>query len=89
MALGAEFQDIAGLIYQGVLFPSAVGLTIGCVAAFWLTRLLKSLVFGVALGDPKTIAVAGFALLATSVLAATGPAIRAALSDPAKVLHRE
>jgi ABC-type lipoprotein release transport system permease subunit len=64
-------------------------LTIGCVAAFWLTRLLKSLVFGVALGDPKTIAVAGFALLATSVLAATGPAIRAALSDPAKVLHRE
>ncbi len=89
MALGAEFQDIAGLIYRGVLFPSAIGLTIGCVAAFWLTRLLKSLVFGVALGVPKTIAVAGFALLATSVLAATGPAIRAALSDPAKVLRRE
>lgn len=89
MALGAEFQDIAGLIYRGVLFPSAVGLTIGVGAAFWLTRLLRSLIFGVTLGDPKTIAFAGFALLSTSVLAATGPAIRAALSDPAKVLRRE
>ncbi len=89
MALGAEFADIAGLIYRGVLFPSAVGLTIGCGAAVWLTRLLKSLIFGVALGDPKTIAFAGFALLGASVLAATGPAIRAAWSDPARVLRRE
>ena len=36
-----------------------------------------------------TLAVTGFTLLAISVLAATGPAIRAALSDPAKVLLRE
>jgi ABC-type lipoprotein release transport system permease subunit len=89
MALGAECEDIAGLIYRGVLFPSAAGLAIGVGAAFWLTRLLKSLIFGVSMGDPKTLAFAGFALLGTSVLAATGPAIRAALIDPAKVLRRE
>jgi putative ABC transport system permease protein len=89
MALGAEFQDIAGLIYRGVLLPSAVGLAIGAGAAVWLMRLLRSLLFGINAGDPKTLALAGFTLLGISVLAATGPALRAALSDPAKVLRRE
>jgi putative ABC transport system permease protein len=89
MALGAEFGDIAGLVYRGILWPSAVGLVIGIGAAVWLTRLLRSLLFGVTAGDPKTLALAGFAMLGISVLAATGPAVRAALSDPAKVLRRE
>jgi ABC-type lipoprotein release transport system permease subunit len=35
------------------------------------------------------LAFAGITLLGISVLAATGPAVRAALSDPAKVLRRE
>lgn len=89
MALGAQFGDIAGLVYRGILLPSAVGLAIGFGAGFWLTRLLKSLLFGVNAGDPKTMVLAGFTLLGISVLAATGPALRAALSDPAKVLRRE
>jgi putative ABC transport system permease protein len=89
IALGAEFGDITGLIYRGALLPSAVGLAIGVGAALWLTRLLKSLFFGVGTGDLRTLALAGFALLGISILAATGPAIRAALSDPAKVLRRE
>jgi len=87
--LGAEFRDIAGLVFRGILLPSAVGLAIGMGAAVWLTRLLKSLLFGVTAGDPKTLVVAGFTLLGISVLAATGPALRAGLSDPAKVLRRE
>jgi putative ABC transport system permease protein len=89
MALGADVGDIAGLVYRGVLLPSAIGLGIGAMAAVWLTRLLKSLLFGVSAGDPKTLVLAGLALLGISVLAATGPAVRAALSDPAKVLRRE
>ena len=89
MALGAEFGDIALLVYRGILLPSAVGLAIGICAAVWLTRLLKSLLFGVTAGDLKTLALAGVTLLGISVLAVTGPAVRAALSDPAKVLRRE
>jgi hypothetical protein len=53
MALGAGFKDIAGLIYRSVLASSAIGLTIGAGAAVWLTRLLKSLIFGVTTGDLK------------------------------------
>ncbi|HEV3202135.1 MAG TPA: ABC transporter permease [Bryobacteraceae bacterium] len=89
MALGADFGDIAGLIYRSVLFPSAAGLAAGAGAGVWLTRLLNSLIFGVNTGDLRTLASAGFVLLGTSVLAATGPAVRGALSDPAKVLRRE
>jgi putative ABC transport system permease protein len=89
MALGAQFRDIVGLIYRGVLLPAGIGLTVGAGAAVWLTRLLKSLIFGANAGDPRTLAFAGLTLLGVSVLAATGPAVRAALSDPAKVLRRD
>jgi len=37
----------------------------------------------------RSHALAGFTLLLISILAATGPAIRAALTDPAKVLRKE
>ena len=89
MALGAEFGDIARLIYRGVLLPSAIGLGIGGAAAIWLTRLLQSLLVGIKAGDLTTLVLTGFTLLAISVLAATGPAIRAALSDPSRALRRE
>jgi predicted permease len=89
MALGAGPRDIAGVIYRAVLRPSALGLSIGIGASAWLTRLLKPLIFGVSNGDPKIVAVAGLTLLGVSTLAATGPAVRAALTDPAKVLRRE
>jgi putative ABC transport system permease protein len=56
MALGAEFRDIAGFIYRSVLFPATVGLVIGAGATIWLTRLLRSLLFGINAGDPKTLA---------------------------------
>ena len=89
MALGAQLEDIARLIYRGVLLPSAIGLLVGAGATVWLARLLKSLIYGVSAGDPRTQVLAGVALLGVSVLAATGPALRAALQDPAEVLHRD
>ncbi len=89
MALGAGLGDIAALIYRRVLFPSTVGLAVGAGAAVWLTRPLRSLLFGINAGDPKTLVLAGFTLLGVSVLAATGPAVRAALSNPARVLRGE
>jgi predicted lysophospholipase L1 biosynthesis ABC-type transport system permease subunit len=89
MALGAQFADIVGLIYRGVLVPSVIGLTVGVGAAVWLTRLLKSLIFRVSTGDPGTLALAGVTLLALAGLAATGPALRAAFSEPVKVLRRD
>jgi predicted lysophospholipase L1 biosynthesis ABC-type transport system permease subunit len=88
MALGAEFRDIAALVYRSVLLPSAIGLAAGAGAAVCLARLLQSLLFGVKPGDPQTLLLAALTLLGVSLLAAAGPAVRAAISDPAKVLRR-
>ena len=89
MALGARSTDIVRLIYRSVLWPSAIGLLVGAGAAVWLTRLLRSLIFRVSTGDPSTPAIAGLILLLSAVLAASGPALRAAFTDPAKVLRRD
>jgi predicted lysophospholipase L1 biosynthesis ABC-type transport system permease subunit len=89
MALGAQFGDIAGLIYRGVLLPSAAGLAAGAAAAIGLNRLLQSWIAGVAAENPGTLAETGLILLMVSVLAATGPALRAASSDPVRVLRRQ
>jgi putative ABC transport system permease protein len=89
MALGATFADIARLVYRGTLVPAAFGLAVGAVAAVWLMRVLRAMVEGVSAGGMKTGAAAALTLLAVAVAAATGPAVRAALSDPARVLRRE
>jgi ABC-type lipoprotein release transport system permease subunit len=77
------------MIYRAVLAPSALGLAIGSVAAVGLARFLKSLLFQVTPGDVRTLTIAGLTLLAVSVLAATAPALRAGLTDPAKILRSD
>ncbi len=89
MALGAGFGDIARLIYRSTLLPAVVGLAAGGIAAAFLLRLLRSFVFGVTIGDPVTLAVAGGALVAIAILAATGPAVRAAIANPANILKHD
>jgi len=83
----AAIQGRRRVIYRSVLLPARIGLTIGLGAAAGFTRLLQSLIFGVDAGDLRTMAFAGLLLLGVAVLAATGPAVRAARSDPAKVLQ--
>ncbi|MSV30078.1 MAG: ABC transporter permease [Bryobacterales bacterium] len=89
MALGATGGDIAWLMYRRILLQSAIGLAIGAGSAAWLTRLLESLLFGVSTGDPAITVAAGLTLMAVSILAAAGPALRATLTNPASVLRRE
>ncbi len=89
MALGAEFRDIAVLIYRSSLLASLAGLAMGAVAAVALTRVLRSLLFGVSPFDPATLAIAAVSLLAIALAATTGPALKAALTDPARVLRSE
>jgi putative ABC transport system permease protein len=89
MALGAGFGDIARLVYRSTLAPAAAGLLAGGVAAAFLLRLLRSFAVGVSIGDPAMLAAAGGALLIIALLAATGPAVRAASANPANVLKQD
>ncbi len=65
------------------------GLAIGLIAAFGLTRLLRSLLFGVSPLDPLTFAATLAVLVGVAALANLLPARRAARLDPVVTLRAE
>jgi ABC-type antimicrobial peptide transport system permease subunit len=67
----------------------AGGLLIGCGLALALTRLMSTLLFGVAPVDAPTFVASAIVLLATSALASYLPARRAASVDPIVALRCE
>jgi putative ABC transport system permease protein len=82
MALGAAPQSIVRqLIGQGMLLV-AIGLALGAVGAFEVTRLMKTLLFQVEPTDPATFVLMAAVLLGAALLACLLPARRAAGIDP-------
>ena len=77
------------LVLREGLIVTSVGILIGLVAAFWLTRLIASRLYGVTATDPLTIAVVVLLLTATAMLACVIPARHAANAEPLKALRVE
>jgi len=82
MALGATQRNILSLVvWQGMALALS-GVTLGLVAAFLLTRLIRSLLFGVQATDPFTFAGIALLLVMIALFASYIPAQRAARIDP-------
>jgi predicted permease len=89
MALGAQRSDVLRLVVgQGVKL-AALGIAIGIAAAFGLTRLMASLLFGVGAYDPVAFVTAAIILLLVAIAACYFPARRAIAVDPMVALRYE
>jgi len=88
-ALGASRRDALCLVLRHGLELTIMGVILGLVGAYALTRLLSSMVYGTTVKDPTVFITAGVLLVLTAVPACLIPAVRAASVDPMTVLRDE
>ncbi len=88
-ALGARPGELKEMFVRNALTLAGVGVVIGLSAAAGLTRLMKSLLFGISPLDPVTYAAVPVVLIAAAALASYLPARRAAIVDPVNTLRAE
>jgi putative ABC transport system permease protein len=89
MALGANLQDVLGLVAGTAIRLIAAGAVIGLTAAAVMGRLLATVLFGVEPLDPLTFAAVTIVLALTAAVATVAPAVRAARIDPAVALRSQ
>jgi putative ABC transport system permease protein len=89
MALGAARGTVVKLILSQGMSLVALGVGIGLVGAFALTRVLRTQLFGVQPTDPVTYVLVTLLLTVVAVIATLGPALRATRVDPIVALRQE
>jgi putative ABC transport system permease protein len=89
MALGASRPDVLRMILSRGLRLAAAGAVIGLAGSLAITRLMRSMLYGVEPTDPWTLSIAGALLITVAILAAYLPARRAVRVDPIQALRYE
>ncbi len=89
MALGARRGNVIWLVLHETIGHIAIGLAAGILAVLAMSRLIKSLLYGIVPNDPGNLVLAVLILTAVAMLAAYLPAWRASRLDPMLALREE
>ena len=89
LALGAQGSDVLKLITRQGMKLVFIGIALGLLASFALTRLMKSLLFGVNATDPLIFGIVMLMLALVALLACYIPGRRATKVDPLVALRCE
>lgn len=87
LALGADPRRLSRAVMADGVKLAAAGLALGAIGALFLTRALRSLLYGVSPTDPATFVVVALVLLAVAVAASAIPARRATTVDPTEAMR--
>jgi ABC-type antimicrobial peptide transport system permease subunit len=89
MALGASRERVLRTVLWRGLEPAAAGAVLGGAMAVAVAQTFRALLFNVTSLDPVSLAGAVSVLMLVATLAALGPAVAAAATDPAQSLRAE
>jgi ABC-type antimicrobial peptide transport system permease subunit len=89
MALGAQPGQVRGMILRESTALAVAGIVVGVAASLMLTRLVKSMLYGIQPWDPATLAGGVVILMAVAMAASWIPARRAARVQPMEALRHE
>jgi putative ABC transport system permease protein len=89
LALGAELSQVRNMVIAQGMGLAIVGVVIGTAAAFGLSRLIESLLFGVTARDPAVFVAVPAVLTVVALFAVWLPALRATRIDPIEALRCE
>ena len=89
MALGADAAGVQRLVVGNALKLTLLGVGIGLVIAFTVTRFMATVIRGVSPTDPPTFTIVTMTLMLSGILAAWVPSLRATRIDPMRALRAE
>jgi ABC-type antimicrobial peptide transport system permease subunit len=89
IAFGATRGDVMQFVVTQAIKPTAIGIALGLAAAYSLSRLMTSMVYGVSARDTATFIAVTALLVVVALLASLIPALRATHINPLTVIRDE